>query len=76
MMLYTKYQGSTPCGFRQEDFFYGSPHGAGPCYIPNIKALGFMVLDEKIFFNVSSYMGLCKTCDPRDGAFFGSSDII
>ena len=26
MMLHTKYQGSRPCGFRQEDFFYVSPY--------------------------------------------------
>ena len=43
MMLQTKHQGSTPCGFRQEDFFIfltikayvkhvtpGPGHGAGP----------------------------------------------
>ena len=43
MMLQTKYQGSMPCGFRQEDFFIflpikayvkhvtpGPGHGAGP----------------------------------------------
>ena len=26
MMLHTKYQGSRPCGFRQEDFFHVSPY--------------------------------------------------
>ena len=26
MMLYTKYQGFKPCGFRQEDFFYVAPY--------------------------------------------------
>ena len=25
-MLHTKYQGSMPCGFRQEDVFHGSPY--------------------------------------------------
>ena len=41
MMLQTKYQGSGPCGFTQEDFFHISPYtcislcktrvpGAGP----------------------------------------------
>ena len=26
MMLHTKYKGSWPCGFRQEDFFMFSPY--------------------------------------------------
>ena len=25
-MLHTKYQGSGPCGFRQEDFLHGFPY--------------------------------------------------
>ena len=36
MMLRTKYQGSRPCGFRQEDFFHVLPkeRGAGPFMAP------------------------------------------
>ena len=26
MILHTKYQGSRPCGFRQEDFFHVAPY--------------------------------------------------
>ena len=26
MMLHTKYQGSRPCGFRQEDFVHVAPY--------------------------------------------------
>ena len=26
MILHTKYQGSSPCGFRQEDFFHVAPY--------------------------------------------------
>ena len=45
MMLHTKYQGSRPCGFRQEDFFmllpikaYVKPliPEAGPFFIPGL----------------------------------------
>ena len=47
MMLYTKYQGSRPCGFRQEDFFMFLPiksymyvkpvtHEAGPFLAPGL----------------------------------------
>ena len=45
MMLYTKYQGSRPCGFRQEDFFMFLPMkanvkpvtpGFGPFLAPGV----------------------------------------
>ena len=38
-------------------------------YIPNIKTLGHMVSDAKIFY-VFNYKSLCKTCDPRGWGFF------
>ena len=31
--------------------------------MPDIKALGLVVTDKKIFY-ISPYIGLCKTCDP------------
>ena len=34
----------------------------------NIKALGLVVSEKKIFFMFS--LNLCKTCDPRGGAIF------
>ena len=40
--------------------------GRGPLnwfYIPNIKALGPVVTDKKIF-SIFSYISLCKICDP------------
>ena len=37
--------------------------------VHNIKALGLMVSDKKIFY--VSYISICKTCDPQDGALFG-----
>ena len=37
-------------------------------FIPNIKALGLMALDKKIF-PVSPYINLCKICDPGVGPF-------
>ena len=58
MVLHTKYQGSMPCGFRQvfltqralfEQTWFRPPWC---CYIPNINALGLVVLDKKIFFYV------------------------
>ena len=45
MILHTKYQGSRPCGFRQEDFFMLLPieayvkhvtPGAGPFLTPGL----------------------------------------
>ena len=60
MMLHTKYQGSRPCGFRQEDFFMFLPikayvipvtPGAGPfwpqCY--NLNKLGRGPLDDTTY---------------------------
>ena len=41
----------------------------------NIKALGLMVSDKKIFYG-SPYISLCKTCDTRSGATFGPWGII
>ena len=38
-LLHTKYEGSGPCGFGEEDFFYVLPHhapGAGPVWTPGI----------------------------------------
>ena len=41
----------------------------------NIKALGLVVSDKKIF-HVAPYISLCKACDPRGGAIFGPRAII
>ena len=45
------------------------------CYIPNIKALGLMVSDKKIF-SCFSYIRLCKTCDPGAGPFLAPGDNL
>ena len=39
------------------------------CYIPNIKALGLVVSDKKIF-SCFPYIRLCKTCDPPGWGHF------
>ena len=39
----------------------------GWLYIPNIKNLGHMVSDKKIFFMLSLYKPMFKTCDPGVG---------
>ena len=44
------------------------------CYILNIKALGIVVSDKKMF-SYFPYTSLCKTCDPRTG-HFGPRDIM
>ena len=70
-LLHTKYEGSGPCGFGEEDFFMFCPitgPGAGPvwtpgarlagiikkttihCYTQNMKGLGLVVSEKKIFF--------------------------
>ena len=43
--------------------------------IPNIKALGLMVSDKKIFY-VSPYISLSKACDPWGVAIFGPRGLI
>ena len=45
------------------------------CYITNIKALGFVVSEKKIF-TCFPYIKLYKTCDPRGGTIFDPRDII
>ena len=45
------------------------------CYIPNIKALGLMVSDKKIF-SCFTHTSLCKPCDPWGGAIFDPRGII
>ena len=43
--LLTKYKGSGPCGFGEEDFFYVFPHhapGAGPVWTPGARLAGFI----------------------------------
>jgi len=75
-MLYTKYESSGPCTFRQEDFlklhfenlffdpvtYLCNQSGRKKqlwqrtsrwCYIPNMKALGLVVLDKKFFFKIA-----------------------
>ena len=44
-LLHTKYEGSGPCGFGEEDFFYVLPHHApraGPVWTPGAWLSGFM----------------------------------
>ena len=57
-MLHIKYESSGPCGFGEEDFLcfsqcmsMGANDSPGPhCNIQNMKALGLVVLDKKIFY--------------------------
>ena len=83
MILHTKYQGSMPCGFRQEDFFMFLPILVYEKHVTprrghfwpqghNLKKLvrgsqGFS--QEDFFFHVAPYISLCKTCDPGAGPF-------
>ena len=44
-LLHTKYEGSRPCGFGEEDFFYVLPHHApraGPVWTPGARLAGFI----------------------------------
>ena len=44
-LLHTKYEGSGPCGFGEEDFFNVLPHhapGAGPVWTPGARLAGFI----------------------------------
>ena len=43
--------------------------------MPNIKALGPVVSDKKIF-SCFPYISLNKACDPGGGPIFGPRDII
>ena len=63
-MLLNKYQGSMPCGFRQEDFFHVFPiqayvkhmtHGAGQFWPQehNFNKLGRGPLDDALYLVVS-----------------------
>ena len=45
------------------------PLGEAMCQISNIKGLGLLLSDKKIF-KVFPYMGLCKTSDPWSRAIF------
>ena len=45
MMLHTKYQGSRPCGFRQEDFFYVFPIQA---YVKHLTPRGGPFLGPRV----------------------------
>ena len=59
MILHTKYQGSRPCGFRQEDFFmflpikaYVKPVNPGGHFWPqgyNLNKLGRGLLDDTTY---------------------------
>ena len=48
------------------------PLGDATCQISRLLALRF----QRRFFLVFSYISLCKTIDPRDGAIFGPRGII
>ena len=44
-LQHTKYEGSGPCGFGEEDFFYVLPHhapGTGPVWTPGARLAGFI----------------------------------
>ena len=45
-LLHTKYEGSGPCGFEEEDLFYVLPHHptpkAGPVWTPGARLAGFI----------------------------------
>ena len=43
--------------------------------LPNSKALGLVVSNEKII-TCLAYIRLCETSEPRGGPFFGLQDII
>ena len=43
--------------------------------ILNIKALGLVVSDKKIF-SCFPNISICKTCDPQNGCIFGPRGII
>ena len=61
-MLHTKYESFGPCGFGEEDFFMLFPWTPGArlagfikrttihCYKQNMKALGLVVSEKKIFY--------------------------
>ena len=82
-LLHTKYEGSVPCGFAEEDFFYVLSHhapGAGPvwtpgarlagfikrttihCYTQNMKGLGLVVSEKKIFLCISHCKSMGDIC--------------
>ena len=82
-LLHTKYEGSGPCGFGEEDFFYVLPHhapGVGPvwnlgarlagfikrttihCYTQNMKGLGLVVSEKKIFLCFSHCKSMGAIC--------------
>ena len=72
-MLCTKYQGSGPCGFRQEYFFhftlyiiaYVKPVTPGQGQWP----WGIILTNLVESISCFPYKGLCKTCDPWAGHF-------
>ena len=62
-LLHTKYKSSGPCVFGEEDFFYVFSHDAPGarlagfikrttiyCYTQNMKVVGLLVLEKKIFY--------------------------
>ena len=74
MMLYTKYQGSRPCGFRQEDFsrfpYISLCKICDPGGGPKLKALWFQARG----FSCFPYIG--KACDPGEGPFLTPGALI
>ena len=75
MMLHTKYQGSRPCGFREEDF----------SYFPNIllcrtckprDATHKISRLYALLFKTRRFFMTCKTCEPPDRPIFGPNGII
>ena len=46
------------------------------CYIPNIKAVGLVVSEKKIFFSFFSYCRSMETIDPRGVAKFDPRGMI
>ena len=84
-LLHKKYENSGPCGFEEEDFlcFTHDPIPRGRpiwtpgarkrttihCYTQNIKALGLVVSEKKIFLNVFPIVSLWELMTPGAGPF-------
>ena len=80
-LLHTKYESSGPCGVGEEDFFMFSHDTPGArsagfikrttihCYTQNMKALGLVVSEKKIFFYVFPIVCLWELMTPGAGPF-------
>ena len=84
-LLHTKYESSRPCGFGEDFLKFVWTPGARlggfmkrttrHCYTQNMKALGFLVSEKKIFLCFSH----CKSMganDPRGGVIFDPRAMV